>query len=105
MGLGKPAKLKQGDTSISAHEFNRHVDAADIVLGQSLGTPHTPLRLDYDTNRATVKNASGADRRRGEIVGLGGSPLSDFGQGELWVSGVAPAADKRFGVLLDPIPN
>ena len=80
MGIGSAVKLTAGDSTISASEFNRHVDAANIVLGQQqLGTPATPLRLEYDTNRITVKNDSGADRRRGEILEFTGSPLTAAG--------------------------
>jgi hypothetical protein len=97
-------KLTPGDGTISAGEFNRHVDAADLVLGrQQLGTPSPPLRLDYDTNLVTVKNVTGANRRRGEIVELTNSPLPDFSSGQLWANAVAITSSGHFGVLLNPL--
>ena len=98
-------QLLEGAGEISAAEFNRHGQAADIVLGKALGKPGAPLRLEYDTNRITVKNSSGADRRRGEILEFTGSPLTDFSSGELWLTGGSPTLANGFGVLLNPIPN
>src|SRR5262245_52991455 len=99
-------QLKQGDSEFSATEWNRHVDAANRVLGQqALGTPHNPrLPLAFDTNLLTVKNNSGADRRRGEVLEFSGSPLTDYSAGELWLGGFIPMLANAFGVLLNPIP-
>jgi hypothetical protein len=97
-------QLNPGD-EITAQYLNRHDAAADIVLGQALGKPGQPLRLDYDTNRITVKNISGSDRRRGEIVQFAGSPL-DLSLGELWLAG-GPVTNlaNGFGVLLNPLSS
>src|SRR5262245_64963466 len=97
-------QLKAGDP-ILADYLNRHDAAADLVLGQALGGSGNRLQVDYDTNRVTVKNSSGADRRRGEILEFTGSPLTDFTSGELWLTGGAVTLASGFGVLLNPLPN
>ena len=93
--------IKPGD-EITADFLNRLEHSAGIVQAQELGGPTPPLRLQYDSNLVTVKNSSGADRRRGEIVGFtGASPLTN--PAEPWLTGGSPLVGKMFGVLLNPI--
>lgn len=97
-------RVTEGDDGFSAQEFNRHGEAADIVLGRR-SRPGAPLRLEYDSNSLTVKNTSGADRRRGEILEFTGSPLTSIAGGDLWLTGGAVTLANGFGVLQNPIPS
>jgi hypothetical protein len=96
-------RLNPGDP-ITADYLNRHDQAADVVLGRGQ-RPGEPLRLEYDTNGITVKNTSGADRRRGEILEFTGSPLTSIAGGDLWLTGGAVTLANGFGVLQNPIPS
>ena len=63
--MGK--KIQKGG-QVSATEYNRHVDVAEFVLRNLVFGDGSPRRgTANDTNCVTVKNASGADRRQGEI--------------------------------------
>jgi len=96
--------VEPGDPILASY-LNRLEHSADLVLGQQqLGQPGQRLQLAYDTNRVTVYNNSGADRRGGEILEFDGGPLTTAVGGELWLYGEAVTLASGFGVLLQPIP-
>jgi hypothetical protein len=77
-------RLNPGDP-ITADYLNRHEQAADAVQGRGQ-RPSAPLRLEYDTNRLTVKNTSGADRRRGGDSRIHGQPADEHRWSGRWAS-------------------
>jgi hypothetical protein len=99
-------RMRKTDRTISAREFNRHVEAADYVLNHLLGgnpTPRTKPR--GETNWVTIKNSSGANRRQGEILEFTGLALTDLTSRQLMLTGGSPTLANAFGVLNSPVAN
>ena len=58
------------------------------------------------TDVVQVRNDTGADRRAGDVVGLGAGLLTTWNADALWFKGETPAATHTaVGVLLDPLPD
>lgn len=105
-----PHKISPGGhwSQISASEFNRHVDVSDYFHGkQALGRGGLPQFRTPDTNKVKVVNASGANRRKGEVLEFGDFALSagEVEQDQLWFQGIAPVMANGFGILVRPIPD
>jgi hypothetical protein len=99
-------KVKAGDHSFSAGEFNRHVDVSDYVhrhLMQHGGVTPTPDQRDRTC--VTVRNNSGANRRVGELLEFNGLAvgLSDLTSNDLILSGGSPTLANSYGILLEPV--
>lgn len=103
--------LQPGDplANISATEWNRHVDAsAAYHRTKARGEPRTPRTGGSDTNIVKVKNVSGDDRRRGEILEFSDFALDDPADLDLpmlWLEGDTPTLANGFGVLLRATPE
>lgn len=100
-------KLKPGDSELPAIEWNRHVDASDRVLG-GMDERGGISRGFLDTNVVTVKNSSGADRRRGDILEFTGWPLDDPSipdKMQPWITGGSPTLANGICVLAKPIKS
>jgi len=107
-------KVKRGDPlAIPAATFNTFVDAARDFLARShqQGQSATPTGRHQCT--VLVRNDSGSDRGRYELLGVGG-PLFDPGSYEdafknhPAVTGVTPVQDEhrgRFVILLEPVAS
>jgi hypothetical protein len=76
-----------------------------MVLGRSLANAGVPRRIEADTNLVTVKNDSGAARRRGEVLEFTDLAFTNLDGGHGWLVGGEPALENGFGVLLNPIPD
>lgn len=101
-----PGKVKQGDTNLSAIEWNRHVDAAEFVLRNLAYGNGTPRRgTAGDVAFVSVKNASGADRRQGELLEFTGLALTDLASRHLILNGGSPTLANDFGILQSPVAN
>jgi len=103
-----PGKIKPGDPGISATEFNRHVDASDYVLGNLIqGSPSGGAPIARDVSFVTVKNVSGADRRKGEILEFTDldDGLTDLEAEELMLKGGSPTLANAFAILREPIAD
>jgi len=99
------AKIKKGQFP-TAVEFNRHVDASDYVHARFLlgdGRPRQPAARD--TSYISVKNASGADRRQGEILEFTGLELTDLTHRQAMLTGNSPTLANGFGVLQSPLAS
>lgn len=100
-----PGKIQKGEFPKAA-EFNRHVDASDYVHSRFLmgdGRPRQPAARD--TSYVAVKNASGADRRQGEILEFTGLELTDLTHRQAMLTGNSPTLANGFGVLQSPLAS
>jgi len=85
--------------------WNSMIDAGNAHRNARLsnGTPE-PTR-PRQTDIIKLKNNSGADRSRGEILRINGKAITDLSDEHLWLIGSAPTDDGYFGILKEPIRN
>jgi len=88
---------------ISAREWNRHCDASDYHQRRLNGEGGAGARPAYDTNTLVVKNNSGSNRRRGDILEFTGLEFTDLTEMLPWMVGGSPTLANGFGVLLGDI--
>jgi len=98
---GQPWKPPRAD------QQNAWDEAADYFqVKQQLSVPSPQHFFPRPTDLIRVKNDSGADRDRGDVLELDSFLLESLAAESLWFSGVVPTADdKPYCVLLKPIPN
>ena len=107
-------KVKSGDAlAIPASTFNAFVDAARDFQSRQLQQSRAASQSAPHTGIILVKNASGADRSRFDILGVDSpvfSPAEALGsfQSSVVVNGVTPTTAShagRFVVLLEPLAS
>jgi len=106
-------KAKPGDPlRIPAATFNTFVDSARDYLQRKQGTGQKPTQAFRQTGIVLVKNASGADRGRFDVLGIDAPIFTpaesiDSFKNTVAVKGVTPAAGHAgsFVVLLEPIAD
>jgi hypothetical protein len=88
-----------------AEIWNSMIDAGNAHRNDRLsnGTPE-PTR-PRQTDVIKLKNNSGADRSRGEILRINGKAITNLSDEHLWLIGSAPTDDGYFGILKEPIRN
>ena len=90
----------------TASEWNRHEDAADDYERRALGAVNAADREVISTGIIKMKNSSGADRRKGEILQVGDCLLDDLTRRYPWFDAeLHDGTDAPFAVLLEPIPD
>lgn len=72
---------------------------------ERLGEGDPRLRKHLPTNLVRVKNMTGADRRRGDVMELGAKLLDELTNEFLWFEGVAPSGTEKFGILRAALPD
>jgi len=86
----------------SAAIWNNMVDAgrafADGQLSSGAPQPTRPPQ----TNTIKLKNSSGENRRKGEILKIDGKVITDLTAEHIWLDGLEPTDDCRFGILKAP---
>ncbi len=106
-------KVKPGDPlSIPAATFNTFVDAARDYLQRRHGQGQQATPSGRHTCTIPVRNDSGSDRQRYEILGIDSPLFSPASDEEAFkntpaLRGVTPAEDDhagKFVVLLEPVP-
>jgi hypothetical protein len=102
-------KLEGGDSilKLSAREWNRHVDAAEAYhRAQAIGSSRSgALPSGRDTNIVKVKNSSGANRRKGDILEFTSFGLADSEvDNAFFFVGGSPVLQNNFVILLRAIP-
>jgi hypothetical protein len=97
---------------LPAKTYNAFVDAARDHQQREMSTAANPLRDKDQANIVLVKNESGADRARFDILGVTGPIISRADnvatfQDRIALRGVTPTSAHagRFVVLVDAIPN
>jgi len=79
--------------------------ADDFMRRRRLGKVHPKSRLRTQTDIIKVKNTSGGDRRKGEVLGVF-DKLVNLDDEHIWLDGDAPASDQGgFGILKRPTPS
>lgn len=82
--------------------WNNMVDAGR-AFAQSRFDSGPPARTrPRQTDLIKLKNSSGADRARGEILKIEGTILTEQDAEEIWLDGVEPTTECRFGILKEP---
>jgi hypothetical protein len=95
-----------GDTSISARDLNRCLEAAEAYhRSHALGMGRGALAAAANNNLIRVKNSSGADRKAGEVLEFTGLVVdsSSLAAGAIWLNGDKPALRNGCGVLAQPV--
>jgi hypothetical protein len=80
--------------------WNNMVSAGEAWAMNRLGTPGTQERPSRSATSIKVRNDSGSDRVRGEVLKIGDSLLTDMTAEHPWFAGETPADNKHFGILL-----
>jgi len=104
-------KVRPGDPLIiPAAAFNAFIDAAQRFQEQQHNTEQDPYWEQRHTGIVLVRNDSGADRQRFDILGIGGPVIRrvdnpDSFKNQIAIKGVTPTATHagRFVVLLEPV--
>jgi hypothetical protein len=91
--------------NLKATEFNRHVDVAEWYhRNKALGDPSRTFASDIPTDIVKVKNVTGGDLVRGNVVEIGTRPIDALDPEHLWFRGETPDLSRPFGILRVPIP-
>lgn len=94
---------ERGDKS---REWNRHVVSSDwFHRNMARSQQGGGLVGGSDSNTVIVRNNSGADRRRGDILEFTGLDLSDLSDDLPWMIGGSPTLANAFCVLLHDLPS
>lgn len=96
---------------VPATVWNNAMDAGEWWKGQHLTTQSPLLAALREADIVKVRNDTGQDMARGEVLSLNNFVLTDYASDAIWFSGVvptsseAPPTSKPYGVLLDPIKH
>lgn len=91
---------------VPATVWNNAMDAGQAWAAQQLSTGAPSAGTPRITDIVKVRNDTGQDMSRGEVLCLDDFVLTDLAFDALWFSGKLPTtAEKPYGVLLDPIPH
>lgn len=99
-------KASPGDPFIPppAAIWNNMVDAGAAYGIQRLNSGSPSPTRPRSTDLIKLKNDSGEDRRRGEILEISGKAITDLSDETPWLIGVEPSLG-FFGILKDPVLN
>lgn len=92
----------------SARQWNEAVEAGEhYAKTQRLGGDSGKRWSEQDAGRIRIKNSSGADRRRGDVLEIGTYLLDDLTNDYPWYDGDlhAGADGSLSAILLEPIPE
>ncbi|MDX2198606.1 MAG: hypothetical protein SF069_06500 [Phycisphaerae bacterium] len=106
-------KVKRGDPLvIPAGTFNTMIDAARDFEQRQRSTQRTTQRDQLDAGIVLLRNQSGADRGRFDVLGISGPIIAPVANADEFkqrvaLKGVLPAATHRgkFAILLEPAAN
>lgn len=84
----------------TAQMWNAMVDAGESHQARELGAANKPLPGTRKTDILKVKNGTGAQRSRGEVLGNFTKSITTLEAEKLQLSGAAPTSGKAFAVLL-----
>lgn len=85
--------------------WNNMVDAG-VAFGEGKfdNAAQPPIR-PRSTDIIKIKNDSGGDRTKGQILKIEGKALGAITDESIWLLGVEPTEDCYFGILKEPIPD
>jgi hypothetical protein len=85
---------------------NSVLESAEDFQRRRLGDQKDTRGASHDGTRLKVKNSSGADRRRGELLEFTGFALNAAEiTNTIWLTGGSPTLANGFGILVRPIPS
>lgn len=82
--------------------WNNMVDAGRAFADSRLSGGTPARNRPRPTDILKLKNSSGADRAKGEILKIDGTILTDQDGESIWLDGKAPTDECRFGILKEP---
>jgi hypothetical protein len=96
---GQPFRAPRSET------WNGMVDAGNAYRAGRLNVGAPPPTRPRQTDLVRIKNNSGADRARGEILLIDGKAITDLTDEHIWLLGDEPTADGYFAILKEPIAS
>lgn len=78
------------------------IDAGQAFAGARFDSGPPARTRPRPTDLIKLKNSSGADRAKGEILKIEGTILTTQDAESIWLDGIAITAECRFGVLKEP---
>jgi hypothetical protein len=88
-----------------AEIWNSMIDAGNAYRNARLSNGEPGPTRPRQTDIIKLKNNSGADRSRGEILRINGKAITDLSDEHLWLIGSAPTDAGYFGILKEPIAS
>lgn len=85
--------------------WNNMVDAGRSWAADRFKNPAGPPTRPRETDIIKVKNASGAARRKGEVLKIDDKAIETVTDEQIWLMGKAITADCYFGILKRPAEN
>lgn len=82
--------------------WNNMIEAGRAWADGRLSNESPPPTRPRESDIIKVRNDSGAARRKGEILRIEGSALTDVVDEHIWLLGVEPTAEGYFGILKRP---
>lgn len=76
--------------------WNAMVDAGNAFKNNQLGTQQAPKLIPRKSDIVKVRNDTGADRVKGQVIGLGDKITTNVEQKHTWFEGVAPTAGVKY---------
>jgi len=86
-----------------AEIWNGMVDAGEAYRTGRLGVSDPGPTRPRETDIIKLRNSSGADRARGEILWIDGKAVTELTDESIWLDGKTPTADGYFAILKEPI--
>jgi hypothetical protein len=96
---GQPFRAPRAET------WNGIVDAGNAYRAGRLNVGAPPPTRPRQTDLVRIKNNSGADRARGEILLIDGKAITDLSDEHIWLLGDEPTDDGYFAILKQPIQS
>lgn len=88
-----------------ADMWNAMVGAGEAFLESQLSTqPGGPI-AGRSTDILLIKNGSGGDRSRGDVMGAFSKTLETLEPSDIRLTGAAPTSEGFVGVLIEPLPS
>lgn len=85
-----------------ARVWNNMIDAGQAFADGRLSSGPPGSTRPRETDLLKLKNSSGAVRRKGEILKIEGKVIESVTGENIWLDGIAPTTDCRFGILKTP---
>jgi hypothetical protein len=104
MAADSTGKVKSGDPfkPPPAVIWNGMIDAGQAFAAQQFSSSAPGATRTRATDLLKLKNSSEAVRRKGEILKIEGKVLETITDEHIWLDGIEPTTDCRFGILKEP---
>lgn len=85
--------------------WNNMIDAGQAFVNGKLDSGPPEATRSRATDLIKLRNSSGADRAKGEILKIDGAVLTTVNEEFMWLDGIAVTTGCRFGILKEPAPD